>query len=59
MTLEERVAELELTVKVMKCHLGDVHLDSLKRQVEESEAKAKATRDSYNSTLEAIKSGTY
>ncbi|MGG2141177.1 hypothetical protein [Symbiopectobacterium sp. RP] len=59
MTIEERLSELELTVKVMKCHLGDVHLESLKRQVEESEATAKAKRDSYNSTLEAIKSGTY
>lgn len=59
MTLEERVAELELTIKVMKCHLGGLHLESLKRHAEESESKAKAARDSYNSTLEAIKSDAY
>ena len=59
MTLEERVADLELTVKTMKCYLGDLHVESLKRKAEEAESLAKATRDNYNNTIEAIRSGRY
>lgn len=59
MTIEERLADLELTVKAMKCHLGDLHTESLKRQAEEAEALAKAKRSIYNNTIEAIRSGRY
>lgn len=59
MTTEERLSELELTVKLMKCHLGDLHLESLKRQAEELEQSAKSMRSRYDSTLEAIKDGRY
>ncbi|EAV6315682.1 hypothetical protein FX356_00365 [Salmonella enterica] len=59
MTLEERVENIELTIKVMKCHLGELHLESLKHQAEELEKSAKSMRSRYDSTLEAIKNGSY
>ena len=59
MTTEERLNELEITVKMMKCHLGDLQLESLKRQAEELEKSAKSMRNRYDSTLEAIKDGRY
>jgi len=59
MTTEERIDALELTIKLMKANLGDLHLESLKRQAEELERSAKSMRSRYDSTLEAVKSGNY